>query len=209
MIALRSAALIILFCAGCKQVPLPTLAPHKIDIQQGNVVTQDMVDKLRPGMTQSQVRFILGTPLVVDTFHKDRWDYVYRYEKGGTLVEHRRIIVVFENDKLARVEGDVVAAKPRGAAGTGPRTDGSAAAADKPASAKPEPPKSDPAPQPAQGANLTTQTGDPVTAPGAKADAATAGPGANEEKAKEGKSKEEKPREERGFFGRMLERLGF
>src|SRR5688572_27161123 len=112
MMQLRSIALAAVLAAGCQQVPLPTLTPDKRDITQGNVVTQDRVDKLRPGMTQSQVRFILRTPLVVDTFHKDRWDYVYRFERGGQLVEHRRIIVVFEDDKLARVEGDVVAAKP-------------------------------------------------------------------------------------------------
>ena len=201
---LCSIALAALLVAGCRQVSLPTLAPHKIDIQQGNVVTQDMVDKLRPGMTPSQVRFILGTPLVVDTFHKDRWDYVYRYEKGGTLVEHRRIIVVFEDDKLARVEGDVVTAKPRAAASGAPRADAPAAPADKPA-----PPKTAGEPQPAQGANITTQSGEPVAAPGPKADPAAAGATPAEERTKDGKPNEAKPKEERGFFGRMLEKLGF
>jgi outer membrane protein assembly factor BamE len=209
MTSLRVAALIVLLCAGCKEVPtvpMPTLTPHRIDIQQGNVVTQDMVDKLKPGMTPSQVRFILGTPLVVDTFHKDRWDYVYRYEKGGKLVEHRRIIVIFEDDKLVRIEGDVVAAKPR-AEGAGPRTDGAAAPAGKPASAQPQP-SAQPEPQPAQGANLTTQGGEPASAPAPKPEAAAAVP-AEQAKQKEEKSKEEKAKEERGFFGRMLERLGF
>ncbi|HXF65751.1 MAG TPA: outer membrane protein assembly factor BamE, partial [Burkholderiales bacterium] len=64
---------------------LPTLAPYKMDIQQGNVVTQEMISKLRPGMTRSQVRFALGTPLVVDPFRTNRWDYVYLYEKAGRL----------------------------------------------------------------------------------------------------------------------------
>ena len=84
------------------------MSPHKIDIQQGNYVTQDMVAKLKPGMTRSQVRFALGTPLVADAFHPDRWDYVYVLNKGGRVVEQRRIVVIFQDDKLLRIEGDVV-----------------------------------------------------------------------------------------------------
>ena len=87
---------------------IPGLGPHKIDIQQGNYVTQDMVAKLKPGMTRSQVRFALGTPLIVDPFHADRWDYVYVLQKGGRVVEQRRIVVVFQDDKLLRIEGDIV-----------------------------------------------------------------------------------------------------
>lgn len=87
---------------------LPMLAPYKMDIQQGNVVTQEMIARLQPGMTRSQVRFALGTPLVVDPFRADRWDYVYLYMKQGVVTEQRRIMVVFKDDKLARIEGDVV-----------------------------------------------------------------------------------------------------
>lgn len=96
---------------------LPGISPHKIDIQQGNYVTQDMVDKLKSGMSKSQVRFALGTPLVVDPFHNDRWDYIYVLQRKGRLVEQRRIVVLFSDDKLLRVEGDVVPAA--GAASTG------------------------------------------------------------------------------------------
>ena len=97
--------------AGCQKVPLlPALAPHKIDIQQGNFISQEMVEKLKPGMTRSQVRFALGTPLVVDPFRDDRWDYVYVYRKGGEVTEQRRIIVIFDGDKLLRIDGDVVPA---------------------------------------------------------------------------------------------------
>ena len=99
---------------------LPGLSPHKIDIQQGNVVTQEMVAKLRPGMSRSQVRFALGTPLVTDVFHPDRWDYVYVLQKRGKVVEHRRIVVVFQEDKLARIEGDVVPAKDGGSQAVDP-----------------------------------------------------------------------------------------
>ena len=100
-----------LLVAACQALPtLPYITPYRIDIQQGNYVTQDMVAKLQPGMTRSQVRFVLGTPLVTDIFHPDRWDYVYRYEKAGTLTEQRRIVAVFNEDKLVRIEGDVVPA---------------------------------------------------------------------------------------------------
>ena len=88
---------------------MPTLQPHKIDVQQGNYVTQDMVAKLKPGMTRSQVRFALGTPLIVDPFRSDRWDYVYMMRKQGNLVEQRNVTVVFKGDLLERIEGDVVA----------------------------------------------------------------------------------------------------
>lgn len=85
-----------------------SLEPYKLDVQQGNVITQEMVSQLKPGMTKSQVRFIMGTPLLTDAFHKDRWDYVYRFEKSGKLVENRRIALLFEADKLKRIVGDVV-----------------------------------------------------------------------------------------------------
>jgi outer membrane protein assembly factor BamE len=93
---------------GCSRVPLlPGLTPHRMDIQQGNYVTQDMVAKLKPGMSKAQVRFALGTPLVVDPFHAERWDYIYVLQKRGKVVEQRRLIVIFENEKLLRLEGDV------------------------------------------------------------------------------------------------------
>jgi outer membrane protein assembly factor BamE len=82
---------------------------YKIDTQQGNVVTQEMVDKLKPGMTRGQVRFVLGTPLIVDPFHQDRWDYFYYFKKGRELVgQARRLTVMFKNDLLVGVNGDLV-----------------------------------------------------------------------------------------------------
>jgi outer membrane protein assembly factor BamE len=103
--------MLLLLLAGCSSVPmLPSLKPYKIDIQQGNFITQDMVAKLKPGMTRSQVRFILGTPLVADPFHADRWDYVYQLQKRGQVTESRHITMVFDQDKLMRIEGDVVPA---------------------------------------------------------------------------------------------------
>ena len=98
---------------GCGS-SVPMIKPFKMDIQQGNVVTSKMLLQLRPGMTKSQVRFIMGTPLIVDSFHNNRWDYFYQLRQAGKVVEQRRVILEFEKDLLARVRGDVV---PQGAAG--------------------------------------------------------------------------------------------
>ena len=81
--------------------------PYRIDIQQGNVVTQEMLATLRPDMTRQQVRYVMGTPLVADTFHPERWDYFYTLDKPGNPGERRRITLVFEQDSLKRVLGDV------------------------------------------------------------------------------------------------------
>ena len=102
------------------------VSPYKMDIQQGNVVNQEMVSKLKPGMTKSQVRFIMGTPLIVDAFHTDRWDYVYRFKKAGTLTEERRVTLLFDGDKLKQVSGDVVGAPQSPAAPTSSATNGTA-----------------------------------------------------------------------------------
>jgi outer membrane protein assembly factor BamE len=120
------------FLAGCslgldKPLLLPGITPYRIDIQQGNFVTQEMLSKLKPGMTRNQVRYVMGTPLVVDVFRTNRWDYVYNYRKAGDLTEQRVVTMIFEGDRLARIEGDVVAAK----SGDGK------AVAEKPAAAKP------------------------------------------------------------------------
>ncbi len=84
------------------------ISPYRIDIQQGNVVTQEMVAKLKAGQTRSQVRFVLGSPLVTDMFHNDRWDYIYLMQKQGKPDERRRLTVIFDGDKLVTLEGDIV-----------------------------------------------------------------------------------------------------
>jgi outer membrane protein assembly factor BamE len=97
---------------------LPTLGslkPYRIDIQQGNYLSQEMVSQLKKGMTREQVRFVLGTPLVADIFHADRWDYVYYRELQDGRKEQRNISVFFVQDKLDRVAGDVV---PKAEAGS-------------------------------------------------------------------------------------------
>jgi outer membrane protein assembly factor BamE len=85
------------------------LSPYRVDVRQGNYVSQEMVVQLKPGQTRDQVRFILGSPLVTDIFHADRWDYVYRFKPGRGEAQERRLTVFFVDNKLSRVAGDVVA----------------------------------------------------------------------------------------------------
>lgn len=101
--------LLALLCASCGTA-LPTIKPYKLDVQQGNVVTSKMLLQLRPGMTKSQVRFIMGTPLIQDSFHGNRWDYVYQMREDGKIKEQRRVILDFENEQLKSVRGDVIPA---------------------------------------------------------------------------------------------------
>ena len=93
--------------SGCSLV-------HRIDIQQGNAVAPENFLKIRNGMTRPEVRQLLGTPLLADVFHANRWDFFYRNELGGKLVEQNRFTVYFENDKVARVEGAPTASATRG-----------------------------------------------------------------------------------------------
>lgn len=102
-------AVIAAVCA-CLMAASCSLSPYRIDIQQGNVVTQEMLAKLKPEMSRSQVKFVLGTPVVVDTFHPDRWDYFYKFDKAGNPREQRVLTLVFTDDKLKQIVGDVKAA---------------------------------------------------------------------------------------------------
>ncbi len=104
------AGILLVGCANWSS-PLARLDPHRIEVQQGNVLTQEVVAKLKPGMTPSQVRYLLGTPLIVDPFHSDRWDYVYSLRQGGRLVGQRHITALFEHDRLMAIKGDVVPAE--------------------------------------------------------------------------------------------------
>ncbi|MDZ4213105.1 MAG: outer membrane protein assembly factor BamE [Methylotenera sp.] len=102
-----SVILLAVLCASCGTA-LPTIKPYKLDVQQGNVVTSAMLLQLRPGMTKSQVRFIMGTPLIQDSFHGNRWDYVYQMREKGKITEQRRVILDFEDELLKTVRGDVI-----------------------------------------------------------------------------------------------------
>jgi outer membrane protein assembly factor BamE len=86
--------------------PPSWLTPYRVDIGQGNLITQPMVDQLKAGMSRDQVRSILGTPLLVDPFRTNRWDYVFELRKAGRPAENRRFFVEFEGEQLSRWSGD-------------------------------------------------------------------------------------------------------
>jgi outer membrane protein assembly factor BamE len=82
---------------------LSSCTPYKMDIRQGNFVTPDMREKLKLGMTKPQVRFVLGSPMINDAFHGNRWDYVYRLEHKGKEIEKQNLALYFEGDNLVRI----------------------------------------------------------------------------------------------------------
>ncbi|MGB5178824.1 MAG: outer membrane protein assembly factor BamE [Gammaproteobacteria bacterium] len=93
---------------------------HKIDVQQGNVITQDEVNQLEPGMSRRQVQYIMGSPMIADVFHQDRWDYVYLFQPGYGETVEERITLYFDNDELSRTSGtthpdaaDTASARPQ------------------------------------------------------------------------------------------------
>lgn len=108
----RLAALlgICLALSGCESMRswTPTFVqPYRPDVQQGNVVTQEMVEQLRDGMTRDQVRFLLGSPMLTSVFHHDRWDYIYHLRRGkGGEVQTRRLTVFFKDSRLASYTAD-------------------------------------------------------------------------------------------------------
>jgi outer membrane protein assembly factor BamE len=209
-----TAATLLLALAACKSADIipkiPGVTPYRMEIQQGNFISQEMVAQLKPGMTREQVRFVLGTPLVADIFHADRWDYVFYRETSGGKREQRNLSVVFEKDRLARVIGDLMPAdaaapqatgfdpqvKPAKPAAAAVPTIKPAADAPKPAAEALPPPGSEPAKPAAETAKAESK---PEAKPEAKP----------ETKPEEAKA-ETKPAEptERGFFGRMMEKIG-
>jgi len=110
MRALVCAASIALMLGGCSW--FPSVGVYKLDVNQGNYITVDQVEKLRVGQTPAQVRLALGTPLLMDPFHPSRWEYVYNFTRQGVMLEQRQFTVYFVNDKLARWEGDEAAPAP-------------------------------------------------------------------------------------------------
>jgi outer membrane protein assembly factor BamE len=82
------------------------VTPYKIEVVQGNFVSREQVAALKPGMSRTQVRDMLGTPLIADPFHKDRWDYVFTIKRQGVDPQQRRLAIFFRDDSLERFEGD-------------------------------------------------------------------------------------------------------
>lgn len=80
---------------------------YKIDVNQGNVIDQAMIDQLRPNMTKRQVLYIMGSPMLVDFFHQNRWDYVYSIHKSGEDLEQKMVSIFFENEQLKNIQGDL------------------------------------------------------------------------------------------------------
>jgi outer membrane protein assembly factor BamE len=96
--------------AGCESLQssdnfLGVITPYRVEVVQGNVVTREQAAAIRPGMARAQVRDVLGSPLLTDPFHADRWDYVFTIRRQGAEPQRRRIIVRFENDRLKSIEG--------------------------------------------------------------------------------------------------------
>ena len=189
-------------CKSIEAPKVPGITPYRMVIQQGNFISQEMVSQLKPGMAKEQVRFILGTPLVTDIFHADRWDYVFFREAPDGKREQRNLSVVFDNGKLVRVLGDLL--PPDGA--TPPQAGGFVPLV-KP-EAKPEP-VAKPAAKPAAEVPPPVAAQPAETGPGWRSgsDASEQQP----EPAPVAKEEEKKPAEEpkeRGLFGRMLEKIG-
>ncbi|MCP5418756.1 MAG: outer membrane protein assembly factor BamE [Chromatiaceae bacterium] len=80
---------------------------YKTDIQQGNSIEQPVLNRLQPGMSKNQVQFIMGTPMLVDVFHQDRWDYYYSMERGNGESEQKHIALFFADGRLVRTEGEM------------------------------------------------------------------------------------------------------
>ena len=96
--------LIALVCllAGCAR-----LQPYTLDLQQGNALAPDVVARLKPGMSRQQVNYALGTPILKDSFHADRWDYPYYVRRKGEIVDRKHLVAIFQDDRLVALEGDL------------------------------------------------------------------------------------------------------
>lgn len=93
-----------LLLSSCSYVSTPLLSPYQMDIRQGNFITPEMREKLKLGMTRQQAVYVLGTPLVHDAFHSNRWDYVYYLKQRGEIGEKQRLTLYFDGDALVRID---------------------------------------------------------------------------------------------------------
>lgn len=97
---------ITLSLSACSGIGFPGV--YKIFVEQGNIVTAEMVEELKPDMTRRQVQFVLGTPIVEDTFNSNRWDYIYLLRIGEDVTKESRLKVIFDGDRLVDVKGELV-----------------------------------------------------------------------------------------------------
>ena len=105
ILILMMASLCLLSGCGISNIKIPKL--YKVAIQQGNVITQDMVDKLKPGMTRRQVAFVMGEPVIQDPFDDTKWVYLYSIDVPGVFSQESRLILFLdENDLLTVISGD-------------------------------------------------------------------------------------------------------
>jgi len=104
----RAFALVATSCVLAACTPV-----YKLDIQQGNLFSKSLVDTLKPGMTKHQVTLVMGSPSVVSPFEQSRWDYVSTIRRGNGRMESKDLVLYFENDALARLEGDYFAENPQ------------------------------------------------------------------------------------------------
>lgn len=94
-----------LLLTACSVDRLPGV--YRIDVQQGNVITHDMLAQLQPGMSREQVRYVMGTPMIIDTFHPERWDYYFSLQPGNAERTRHNVTLVFDGDLLQRVDGEL------------------------------------------------------------------------------------------------------
>jgi outer membrane protein assembly factor BamE len=108
VLALLAAALALGGCSSLQSTDsfLGVVTPYRLEIVQGNVVTKEMAAALQPGMSRAQVRDVLGTPLLADIFHTDRWDYVFSIRRQGTPYQQRRVTVLFDGESMKAFEAD-------------------------------------------------------------------------------------------------------
>ncbi|MGJ0484631.1 MAG: outer membrane protein assembly factor BamE [Methylomicrobium sp.] len=92
--------------ASCSMVLNNLPGVYTVDVQQGNIVDQSMIDQLRPGMSKRQVLYIMGSPMLKDVFHENRWEYLYSNQPGGEARQQKRIVLNFEGDKVVGLQGD-------------------------------------------------------------------------------------------------------
>lgn len=119
-ILVRRLWLPILLLAGLSACSFPGV--YKLDIQQGNIITQDMVNELKPGMSKRQVRYIMGTPLLEDSFNDNRWDYFYSLKNSDDEYSQERLTVLFDNDRLVNLKGNFRPAQAAAGRTTAART---------------------------------------------------------------------------------------